>query len=73
MAVESKVEEIFSFVFNLDEGVNIKDSSIENIDGWDSMKQVAIIAAIENEFDIFIEVNEAALLTSYSKIISFLS
>lgn len=70
--MESKVKEILCFVFSINEDYDMSKVNIDMIDSWDSMKQVAIVSAIENEFDLFIEVEDAISLTSYEKIIQYL-
>ncbi len=71
MTIEAQVGEILSFIFKQDIE-SITDLDIESVPDWDSMKHVALIAALENEFDVFIEVDQAAELTSFNKIVSFL-
>ena len=71
MSVEDQVSEIMSFLFKIDV-CSVSDLNIESISEWDSMKHVALIAALENEFDLFIEVDDAVDLTSFTKIILYL-
>lgn len=73
MANEEKVKEILQFVFELDENTDVTSLSIDTIKDWDSMKQVAIVSALENEFDLFIEIEDAEKMTSYSQIMAYLN
>lgn len=70
--MKNKVKEILCFVLNLGQDYDMSEANIDVIKSWDSIKQVSIISAIENEFDLFIEVEDAINLTSYEKIIQFL-
>ena len=44
--------EIFHDILDLDEGCVTQDSTPEDIDNWDSMSNVNIIVALEEEFRI---------------------
>jgi len=44
------------------------DSSITTIEQWDSLKHLNLIMAIEQEFGIRIDVNDAVEMTSFSNI-----
>ncbi|VAW56949.1 hypothetical protein MNBD_GAMMA07-2579 [hydrothermal vent metagenome] len=71
MSQENKIREILSFIFDLDNDADFESLSIEANASWDSMKQVTIITALENEFDLFIESDDAVNLTSYTKILQY--
>lgn len=70
---EGTLQNIFTSIFNIPNESLIENFSINSTSEWDSMKQLTLITAIENEFDIFIEANEATNLTSYKEIIIFLN
>ena len=63
---------IFSNIFKISVDSISDDFSMHSSAEWDSMKQLTIITAIENEFDIFIDASDAAELTSIMKIVEFL-
>ena len=71
MEIKNKIAEILRFVFELSDDIEVSSLSADNRSDWDSMKQVTIVSALESEFDIFIEVDDAASLMSYEKIVSF--
>ncbi len=71
MEINNKVKEILQIVFGVDYAHTVNVFNAETIDGWDSMKQVLLISALENEFDAFIEADEATSLTSYKKIVEY--
>jgi len=48
------------------------DSSVENIEAWDSMAHVNIVLAIENRFGVTIPLEQAALLMSVAEICEYL-
>lgn len=69
---EQTIKEIFRALFSFTDTKVIESLSIESEEQWDSMKQLSIITAIENEFDIFIDASEASKLSSYQIILEFL-
>ena len=48
----SSIIEIFNDILDLEEGQLTPESSPEDIDEWDSMANVNIIVALEEEFEI---------------------
>lgn len=71
--IEKTVQYIFSELFPSSMEDSLEALNMDTESAWDSMKQLSIITAIENEFDIFIDVGDAVKLTTYKAIINFLS
>jgi acyl carrier protein len=67
-----KLNEVFVSVLELDHEISLNDLTSENYKKWDSLAHVLLIAAIESEFDINIEVADYENFTSYPSIISIL-
>ena len=64
-----RLKEIFDDVF--DEGYIINENTkAEDIDEWDSLAQITLIASIENEFDIKIPSNKISYMKSVESIIN---
>ena len=59
--IESKVKEIMSIVFELPVDRINSSTSSEDVEEWDSLKHMALIVALEEEFDK--EFGEEAILT----------
>ena len=60
--LDVKLEEILKKVFKT-EKINL-ESSIEDISEWDSFAHIQLLDAIEEEFKIEIEFNDAIIMTS---------
>ena len=60
--LDVKLEEILKKVFKI-EKINL-ESSIEDISEWDSFAHIQLLDAIEEEFKIEIEFNDAIIMTS---------
>ena len=73
--LDVKLEEILKKVFKT-EKINL-ESSIEDISEWDSLTHIQLINAIDEEFEIEIELNDAIIMTSIpiikKKIMNYLS
>ena len=68
--MEEKVLEILKNLFELD--TVDKTCSQENCEKWDSMGQLNLVVELESEFDVTLEPEEIAEMTSFEKIIKVL-
>ena len=50
-----------------------RDSSLDEIDGWDSLAKVNFIAACESEFDIRFDINEIIELKDVEHVLNIIS
>lgn len=62
-----KYNQIFADTFNVLEDVLNDDFKKENVDGWDSVRQLSLTTAIEDEFDIMLDAEDMVDFTSYAK------
>lgn len=62
-----KYNQIFADTFNVSEDVLNDDFKKENVDGWDSVRQLSLTTAIEDEFDIMLDAEDMVDFTSYNK------
>jgi acyl carrier protein len=73
--LDVKLEKILKKVFKI-EKINL-EGSIEDISEWDSFTHIQLLNAIEKEFKIKVEFNDAMVMTSIpiikKKIINYLS
>jgi acyl carrier protein len=60
------LQEIFRAVFELPKGANIAGVRQLNTPAWDSIAHVALVTAIESEFDISLDAGDQLRMTSYS-------
>ena len=67
--LESQIKKIMSVIFLINENkINI-ESSNQNIEQWDSLKQLSLILAIEEEFNIHLSNDEILLLVDFKSIL----
>jgi acyl carrier protein len=50
--LEDRIKNVMSAVFELPIDQITDDSSPDNIDGWDSLKHMNLVVALEDEFDV---------------------
>ena len=70
---ESTIREIFAAVFDLPGDIDPASVNMKSLENWDSMRQMSLITALENEFDIFVDASDASKLTSFLDVISFIN
>tara|TARA_Y100000590_G_scaffold174958_1_gene199955 strand:- start:167 stop:418 length:252 start_codon:yes stop_codon:yes gene_type:complete len=67
--IEKKLKKIFVETFNIkDKEINI-NSSMKNIDKWDSLNHIGLINSIEQVFDLSFKDEEVINMTNFKKII----
>ena len=57
----------FLEVFSIDAAILNDDFSKETADNWDSVRQLAIVTLLEDNFDIMLDTPEITGFTSYKK------
>ena len=67
MTNREKYNQAFVEVFGVEESVLNADFSKENVDAWDSVHQLNIIAILEEAFDIMLDPEDIMELSSYAK------
>ena len=65
----SKVQDIFRDIFGDETIVIDMSTDADDIDGWDSLKHISILEAVQDEFDIKLSLDEMIELTDVGKII----
>lgn len=70
MEIESKLKETFADVFNTQfDKINLHTKQNE-LEGWDSLGQLRIIMAIEENFNISFSIDEISSLTTFERLLN---
>jgi acyl carrier protein len=69
---EHKLGDVFRAVMNLESGTDVSALRQLSTPGWDSLAHVSLVAAIESEFGIAIDIEDSLELTSYQAVKLFL-
>lgn len=68
-----KLNNIFCEVFSVEQSVLGADFNKESIENWDSVHQLYLTSAIEDEFDIMLDSEDILEFTSYDEVKTILS
>lgn len=60
-----KFNQIFCEVFSVNEGTLNSEFNKETVEGWDSVHQLSLTSAIEDEFDVMLDAEDILEFTSY--------
>jgi acyl carrier protein len=60
-----KIENIFRQEFNLDSDFDLKTLSYQSVSEWDSVGHMSLVAALEDEFEIELEMDDIIDLSSF--------
>lgn len=72
--MQERIKHVIAAVFGLDDQTITEEScSINTIEQWDSLQQIRLVLALEQEFDIEFDDEEIPQLTNFSTIQSLVS
>ena len=60
-----KLNQIFCEVFSVEASALNSDFNKDNVDGWDSVRQLSLTSSVEDEFDIMLDADDILEFTSY--------
>ena len=63
-----KLNQIFCEVFSVDESALNENFVNTNVDTWDSIHQLSMVAAIEEAFDLMMDAEDILEMTSYENV-----
>jgi acyl carrier protein len=69
---EAKLIKVFQTVFPDMDAQKVQAASQESVPGWDSVAALTLMNVIEEEFEIQLDFDKAADLTSFSEILDYL-
>lgn len=68
----ASLKDIFRFVLELTPETAIENVEQANTPKWDSMAHVSLVAGIESEFDVQLQLSEALGMTSFARCVKLL-
>ena len=68
-----KLNRIFCDVFSVQESALNNDFNKDNVEGWDSVRQLSLTTAVEDEFDIMLDAEDILEFTSFDNAKSILA
>ena len=73
MEILEQLTEVFQMVFEDDEIEIDRDTTADDIDGWDSMSHMTLLMAIEEDFEIEFEEWEVTDLADVGELIDLIA
>ena len=67
--MHERVKLVIGSILDLDSHAIDESTTAEDTPTWDSMNHIKMIAALEDEFNVFFDVEEIQSLASYSAIV----
>lgn len=70
--MEEKVKQIMSDIFDLHTGTINESTSTDNTAAWDSLHHINLVLALEQEFDVSLDVDEIEAMATFRDILKVL-
>ncbi len=67
--IMERVQEIFRDLFDIEGLIISEDTTSADVDGWDSIQQIALIDMIEKEFNIHFTIDEIVDMVNVGEMI----
>lgn len=64
--LDSRLREVFASVFNVEREAISAEMSMHTFAAWDSLRQIQLVLALEDEFKVSFSEQEVATLASFS-------
>jgi len=71
--MEDRIKKVMAAVFAVSEGEISDDSSPDNLENWDSLRHMNLVVALEEEFNLEFDNDEAVDLMNYTLIKTIIS
>lgn len=71
-ALDDKLTDLLASIFDVDRSTITPAASVDTVAGWDSVNHMHLVVALEEEFGIEFQDDEAVELISYELIRSYL-
>jgi len=67
LILEARMKEVFGSVFNLDRDEISPEISMQTFGAWDSLRQIQLVLALEDEFKVSFSEKEVGSLSSFTQ------
>ncbi|WP_436493136.1 acyl carrier protein [Actinokineospora sp. HUAS TT18] len=73
MSLSERLRTVFVDALQLDDDVDVESLKYRDIDAWDSVGHMALVAAIEDEFDVQFETDQVIDMSSFKVALDMLA
>ena len=70
--IYERLNEVFQDVFGDDDITVNDDTTAKDIDGWDSLRHITLLAAIEDEFDIEFSMGQTVKMKNDGEMVDYI-
>ena len=70
--IYERLNEVFQDVFGDDDITVNDDTTAKDIDGWDSLRHITLLAAIEDEFDIEFSMGQTVKMKNVGEMVGYI-
>ena len=70
--IYERLNEVFQDVFGDDDITVNDDTTAKDIDGWDSLRHITLLAAIEDEFDIEFSMGQTVKMKNGGEMVDYI-
>jgi len=70
--VDKEIKKIMSDLFEIQEDTITNDTSIHNVENWDSLNHIQLVALIEEKFKMTLTADEITKMINFAEIIKIL-
>lgn len=71
--MEDRIKKVMASVFKMDPSQINEQTAPGNVEGWDSLVQMQLVVALEEEFGIRIDEEELAEMVNYRLVVAIIS
>jgi acyl carrier protein len=72
-ALRERIRRVFGEALGLDDGVDIEGLEYRAVKQWDSVGHMQLVAALEEEFDIMLEMDEITGMSSFERAVEIVA
>ena len=73
MNTEDRIKQVLASVLNVDVGEITEDTSQDTLDVWDSLKQMDLVVALEDEFKMSFSQEQIIEMMTFSVVLQIVS
>lgn len=70
--MKDKIDAAFRLGLNLDTSVDLSKMEYQQSPGWDSVGHMALVAALEQQFDCMLDMDDILDMSNYDKVVEIM-
>ena len=70
--IYERLNDVFRDVFGEDDIMVTDETTAADVDGWDSLRHISLLAAVEDEFDIEFSMGQTVKMKNVGEMVDFI-